>query len=783
MTQQPLKVLYFARSLRELQEKASLQNLDNSSVKLNKSFFENLIPKHSVAAALIRLESLTESLERRYCLQKEEESTRAKFMERIENGRKHTHDEIQGCQYDKNELETTYIEIGVDALSEQERRSKKLENMSTNKKVEEKSFEKELEDMKAELTKQKMEYERTLREPKRISQDSSGVVTHHVTSKKQEDAKQRDSETDNQPFLSCHPKIYLARNRKFSLDFSPIFNIQSSSSSSNLVRRTDVEVNIRPAEASEKSTKFSETLKQIVGEELRQLSISFQIKSFNKETKLLSMSIRFDGPFVTALLKRFEESWKLTFRMKLYGTQEDLYCQDTAMRVLKNERGENAWFGIDVGLIVLEEWLGVSSPLKAKVTIQLSRMENMINTRYYVLPVLHCMNYYANTLARQQSLILTSPHTTQKSFSDVSFPDEVYKCSKPQSTSIPVKNLYFAHSLGELMKKAGVKNRKEEAEITIIEWMWRAQKLGTTGAKHFLEGDEELAFYNLYGYVDTITQLRKTDEYKRHEAFYGKFVSKVILKSAVEQLETISKSLEKRYFLLQLVESEAEEEVWEDALTDFVEESSTTDFLSLSQDTPAAVPELMKLYVVKNQKVSLPLPRMLLTTLFSSLTSSRSPTLFLEKISLNVDIRPSSDISNETAQFCESTNRKLQKEGYSTLFLTFQVTSFQEETGLASISIHAGGPFIKRLLKESKEKMKMTINMKLICVSKWDLKFPDTEMKLFKNERGESTGYGIDVGMIVLEEWLNVHAPPIKGRVTLKVMGDGKRMINVFDSN
>lgn len=105
--------------------------------------------------------------------------------------------------------------------------------------------------------------------------------------------------------------------------------------------------------------------------------------------------------------------------------------------------------------------------------------------------------------------------------------------------------------------------------LTIFRIITGAEKLYAEAEKNLLVGDEELAYFFFFRYVDTISTAQKKGDYKKDKGFYDKLISPKKFKSAVEHLEKLSKSLERRYKLRKDVEeseSQAKHKEFKEAL-------------------------------------------------------------------------------------------------------------------------------------------------------------------------------------------------------------------------
>ncbi|ODN00955.1 Ubiquitin carboxyl-terminal hydrolase 8 [Orchesella cincta] len=80
------------------------------------------------------------------------------------------------------------------------------------------------------------------------------------------------------------------------------------------------------------------------------------------------------------------------------------------------------------------------------------------------------------------------------------------------------------------------------------------EKLLAEAEKHLLDGDEELAYYFFYRYVEAIAQAQKRDDYKKDKKFYENLISKHKFKAALDKLDSLTDSLQKRYNLKKEVE-------------------------------------------------------------------------------------------------------------------------------------------------------------------------------------------------------------------------------------
>ncbi|CAL8109144.1 unnamed protein product [Orchesella dallaii] len=131
-----------------------------------------------------------------------------------------------------------------------------------------------------------------------------------------------------------------------------------------------------------------------------------------------------------------------------------------------------------------------------------------------------------------------------------------------------VKNIYYSKNLDELQKRAG--NLKlEKSAVSAKSILASSDKLLAEAEKYLLDGDEELAYFFFFRYVEAIAQFQKREDYKRDKKYYENLISKQKFKAALDKLDILTSSLQERYKLkkdIDVLESAAVQEEFNEAL-------------------------------------------------------------------------------------------------------------------------------------------------------------------------------------------------------------------------
>ncbi|CAL8108177.1 unnamed protein product [Orchesella dallaii] len=167
--------------------------------------------------------------------------------------------------------------------------------------------------------------------------------------------------------------VHLVKDQKISVDYMRMvggnaFSFARSWSFSLLgmnrpAERTELPVDIQPADASEETLQFCADIKRktigLGGEayvqqaKYEQLCVSFHVKSFDEERNKAVLTVRVEGPFATRLLSEYQEPLKMTVRAQFESEYQRVFkqrvvCKDMKPQEDKFLRMGEQWFENDV---------------------------------------------------------------------------------------------------------------------------------------------------------------------------------------------------------------------------------------------------------------------------------------------------------------------------------------------------------------------------------------------------------------------------------------------------